>query len=158
MKWCAFAGVLLAVLSVNGVAGAADLAAYKVPPPVPGAIPPGVLYAGLSLGARWSDTDWTTTAIRSPPSPPQFSTANPTSFDSSTARIGGYIGAMWRITPSWVVGIEGDVAWGDSSKTIAGIPGTCPQGGCRDIARVQEGWDGSIRGRFGFLLTPSWLV
>src|SRR5712691_6671025 len=59
--------------------------------------------------------------------------------------------------PTWAVGIEGDIAWGDS-KSIAAIPGACSRIGCGDIAGVQEGWDGSIRGRFGFLLTPAWLL
>ena len=65
---------------------------------------------------------------------------------------------MWRIAPTWAVGIEGDIAWGDSSKSIAAIPGTCSRIGCGDIAGVKEGWDGSIRGRFGLLLTPAWLL
>jgi outer membrane immunogenic protein len=151
VKWFAFAGVLLAVFCVTGVARAGDAAAYKAPPPAAGAMP-GNFYVGLSLGARWSDTDWTTTAIGFPPPSPPF--ANPASFDSSSARIGGYAGYMWRIAPTWAVGIEGDIAWGDSSKNVPGIPGTC----CGGIAGVREGWDGGIRGRLGFLLTPSWLL
>jgi outer membrane immunogenic protein len=151
VKWCTFAGVVLAVSCVGGVARAGDVAAYKAPPPVIGAGMPGNFYAGLSLGARWSDTDWTTTATGSSP---QFVSVNPASFDSSTARIGGYAGYMWRIAPTWAVGLEGDLAWGDSSKTIAGIPGAC----CGGTASVKEGWDGSIRGRFGYLITPAWLL
>ncbi len=156
MKSCAFAGGLLA-LCVSGAAEAGDRAVYKAPPPASGAATPGVFYAGLSLGGRWSDTDWMTTAIGSPPSPASFGPANPASFDSSTVRIGGYVGYMWRIAPTWVVGIEGDIAWGDS-KSIAAIPGASSRIGCGDISGVQEGWDGSIRGRFGFLLTPAWLL
>ena len=154
MKSCALAGALLALLFVSGVAEAGDRAVYKAPSPLSGAAASGVFYAGLSLGGRWSDTDWMTTAIGSPPSPPNFGPANPASFGSSTVRIGGYVGYMWRIAPIWVVGIEGDIAWGDGSKTIAGIPGTC----CGGIAGVKQDWDSSIRGRFGFLVTPSWLV
>src|ERR1700680_2976927 len=133
MKWCAFAGILLAALFVSGVAEAGDPAPYQAPPPVSGAAAPGVFYAGLSLGARLSDTDWTTTAIGSPPSSANFGPANPASFDSSTARIGGYVGYMWRIAPPWVVGIEGDIAWGDSGKSVAAIPGTSSafRGGAR---------------------------
>ncbi len=154
MKSWAFAGALLAVLCVSGVAEAGDPAVYKAPPPVSGAAAPGVFYAGVSLGGRWSDTDWMTTAIGSPPSPPNFGPAIPASFGSSTVRIGGYVGYMWRIAPTWVVGIEGDIAWSDGRKTIAGIPGTC----CGGIAGVKQDWDGSIRGRFGFLATPAWLL
>ena len=94
---------------------------------------PGNLYVGVSVGARWSDTDRTTVALGSTPAPPRF--PNPASFDSRTARIGGYAGYMVRIAPAWAVGIEGDIAWGDSKKTLPGIPGTC----CGGVARVQEG-------------------
>jgi outer membrane immunogenic protein len=153
VKSCAFAGVLLALFCVSGVAEAGDVAAYKAPAPFSAATP-GMFYAGLSLGGRWSDTDWTTAAIGSPPSPPQFGPANPASFDSSTIRFGGYVGSMWRITPQWAVGVEGDLAAGDSSRSIAGIPGKC----CGGSAAVHQGWDGSIRGRAGFLITPAWLV
>ena len=54
----------------------------------------------------------------------------------------------------WAIGIEADLAWDDSSKSLASIPGVC----CGGIVFVNEGWDGSIRGRVGFLLTPSWLL
>src|SRR5947207_11385615 len=154
VKSCAFAGVLLAMFCVGGVARAGDVAAYKAPPPAVGAAMPGNFYAGVSLGGRWSDTDWTTTAIGSPPSSPQFWAFDPASFDSSTLRIGGYLGYIWRVTPSWAVGVEGDLGWGDSSKSSAGIPGTC----CAGSASVKEGWDGSIRGRVGYLLAPAWLL
>jgi outer membrane immunogenic protein len=158
VKSWAFAGALLALLCVGGVAEAGDRPVYTAPPAFSGAAAPGVFYAGLSLGGRWFDTDWMTSAIGSPPSPAKFGPANPASFDSSTARIGGYAGYMWRIAPTWVVGVEGDIAWGDASKSIAAIPGTCSPIGCGDTAGVKETWDGSIRGRFGFLLTPAWLL
>ncbi len=156
MKSWAFAGALLAVLCVSGVAEAGDPAVYKAPPPVSGAAAPGVFYAGVSLGGRWSDTDWMTTAIGSPPSPPNFGPAIPASFGSSTVRIGGYVGYMWRIAPTWVVGIEGDIAWGDGSKTIAGIPGTC----CGGIAsKIGTGASGvasdSCRRRLGCFTPPA---
>jgi len=151
VKSYAYAGVVLALLCISSVARAANLLAYKAPPPPPAAVP-GNVYVGLSAGARWSDTDWTTVALGSPPASPRF--PNPAGFDSSTARVGLYAGYMVRIAPTWAVGIEGDIAWGDSSKNLPGIPGTC----CGGVARVREGWDGSIRGRLGFLLTPAWLL
>lgn len=154
MKSCALAGALLAfsVSCVTGSARAGGVAAYQAPPPLSGAAVPGNFYAGLSFGARWSDTDWTTSALGSP-SPPQVP-ANSTRLDSGTVRVAGYTGYMWRVTPSWALGIEGDLGWGDSSRGVAGIPGPC----CGGFARVQEGWDGSLRGRLGYLLTPAWLL
>jgi outer membrane immunogenic protein len=148
----AFASVLLAVCCVSAVASAGEVPTYKAPP-LAATAPvgmPGNFYAGLSVGGRWSDTDWTTTetALAALPLPASAS------FDSSTARIGGYAGYMLRFAPTWAIGIEGDIAWGDSRKSILGIPGAC----CDSIASVKEGWDGSIRGRLGFLLAPAWLL
>ena len=122
-------------------------------------------YAGISLGARWTDTAWTTTGIGSPLGSPD-STANPASFDSSTFRAGGYIGYNWQIAPLWVIGVEADVAWGHNNNTLAGIPGTygtcglCVSPGATavDSSNVKLGWDGSSRGRVGFLITPMWLL
>lgn len=120
-------------------------------------------YLGGELGGRWSDTTWTTTALEDPVSTfengfrlPQGNTA---SFNSSTFRAGGYAGYNWQFAPTWVVGLEGDIAWGHSSKTLAGIPGTLapfstPASIALDSTNVREGWDGSIRGRLGFLVTP----
>jgi hypothetical protein len=84
VKSFAFAGVLLALFCVTGVARAGDVAAYKGPPPAANVVIPGNFYAGLSLGGRWSDTDWTTTAAPSP----QFWPVNSTSFNSGTLRVG----------------------------------------------------------------------
>jgi outer membrane immunogenic protein len=154
VKSYAFAGVLLVAFCVCSVAKAGDMAAYKASPPLPGAAMPGMFYAGISIGARRSDTDWTTTQFGSAPAAFPSALTNPASFDSSTVRIGGYVGHMWRFAPQWTIGIEGDLAWGDSRRTVIGIPGIC----CGGTARVREGWDGSIRARFGYLLTPSWLL
>ncbi len=158
MKWRAFVGVLLCVWLCVGAAEAGDTAVYKAAS-VPTAIS-GFFYTGVSLGERWSDTAWTTTAIGAALSSPDARPANPQNFDSGTARIGGYAGYVWRFTPTWVAGFEGDLAWGHSDKTVSGISGTCSVKGCgrSDRASVEEGWDGSIRARLGFLVTPSWLV
>ena len=122
-------------------------------------------YVGISLGGRWTDTAWTTTGIGSPLGSPD-PTANPSSFDSSTFRAGGYIGYNWQIAPLWVIGLEADAAWGHNNNTLAGIPGTFGTGGQGvgsgatdfDSATVKLGWDGSLRGRVGFLITPAWLL
>ena len=160
MKWRAFVSGLLCVWFCVGAAEAGDTPVYKAAAPSAPAAIPGFFYAGVSFGERWSDTVWTTTAIGTFLSAPNAKPANPQSFDSGTARIGGYAGYVWRLTPTWVAGFEGDLAWGHSDKTIVGIPGTCPVKGCgtSDRASVEDGWDGSIRARLGYLITPSWLV
>jgi outer membrane immunogenic protein len=90
-------------------------------------------------------------------------TTSPTAFDSSTFRVGGYIGYNLQVAPLWIVGVEGDLAWGRNNKTSAGIPGTFengirPQAAQFDSSNVTLGWDGSLRGRVGFLATPTWLL
>jgi outer membrane immunogenic protein len=140
-------------------ASAADMPAYTKAPVAGPSDWTGFFYAGASLGGRWSDADWTTTAVGpafgAPPANSAITAA--TSFDSSTVRAGGYFGYLRRVAPAWVVGLEGDIAWGDSNKTVAGIPGASAALGL-DSASVKEGWDASLRGRLGFLVTPTVLL
>ena len=158
---------ILAIL-VATPAIAADMP-YKAAPIYP--LPPAVtdwsgLYVGGSLGGRWTDSTWTTTAIGSPLGPPDPSTT-PASFNgSSTFRPGGYIGYNWEWAPSSILGVEADAAWGHNRTTIAGIPGTFGIFGqgvglgatALDSTQVTLGWDGSLRARLGVLVAPTWLV
>jgi outer membrane immunogenic protein len=125
-------------------------------------------YAGVSAGGRWSKTDWTTTGINdsggiggtTAPDP----TTAATSFDSSTFRFGGYVGYLWQVSPHWVIGTESDIAWGNSTKTVAGIPGTfgpvrgIVAGVGLDSTTVKQGWDSASLTRVGYLVTPNVLV
>jgi outer membrane immunogenic protein len=159
---------LLVATAWTSVASAADLAAR---PYAKAPVPPQVsswtgFYVGGEAGARWGDSTWTTYALQDPVSAlsnfrlPQ---GNPASFDSTSARLGGYAGYNWQFAPSWVAGIEGDIAWGDSKKSRAGIPGTWGPGAlpadiARDGSSVKLGWDAAIRGRLGILVTPDILL
>jgi outer membrane immunogenic protein len=126
-------------------------------------------YAGGSLGGRWSNSNWTSTctevstglvALFCNTASGRLPQGNPASFDSATVRAGGYFGYNWQVSPLWVLGVEGDIAWGNSSKTVRGIPGSIFPGGSfsNDQSSVKEGWDGSARARIGFLATPTWLL
>jgi outer membrane immunogenic protein len=103
-------------------------------------------------------------AIGDPLGPPD-PTTTPASFNSSSFRGGGYLGYNWQVT-ALVIGLEADAAWGHNSKTLAGIPGTFGPSGLGvdagaqafDSSNVKLGWDGSLRGRIGYLITPTWLV
>jgi outer membrane immunogenic protein len=138
---------------------AADLPVRARPAP-PVAVAPAYdwtgFYVGASLGGRWSDVTWTTTS----PSFPGSLIGNSANLDSSTVRAGGYVGYNWQFAPNWLVGIEGDIAWGDSDKSLAGFPGLCFAAGCGnfDTIKVRERWDASLRGRLGFLATPTFLI
>src|SRR5262245_50795114 len=115
---------VLAVSAVMAVpAAGADMAV--VPRAVPVATSWTGVYAGLSVGSRWPQADWSTTAFNSPifgVLPPGSDFA--ASFGRAAFRVGGFLGVNYQIG-SWVVGIEGDVGDAfDAKKTIVGIPGT----------------------------------
>ncbi len=122
------------------------------------------IYAGVSAGARWSDTTWTTECLNGIAGcgGAALNTHNPVSFDSTAARLGGYLGYNWQVAPTWLVGLEADIAWGNNSKTETGIPGTIAAAAALaatgDSASVKEKWDGSLRARLGYLVTPTWLI
>jgi outer membrane immunogenic protein len=169
MRKLFIAGVGIAALGVTP-ALAADIAARPVKAPI--AAPYfdtwSGIYAGLSIGARWTETDWTTTCLQptlgtcaagAAAFPTRIVTDNPSNFDMTGIRVGGYLGWNWQIS-NWVIGLEGDIAWADNEETHAGIPGTfvTPPGPGLDIARVRDTWDASIRARVGWLMTPTWLI
>jgi outer membrane immunogenic protein len=122
------------------------------------------VYVGGSLGGRWSHASWSTVAIGTP-SGPSDPTSTPISFNNATVRIGGYVGYNWQLA-TMLVGFEVDAAWGHTSDTFAGIPGTFGPSGLGvdagaqafDSSNVKLGWDGSLRGRLGFLIVPTWLI
>jgi outer membrane immunogenic protein len=164
---CASALVLLVT---TPLAQAADLAArmpVKAPPP-PALENWTGFYLGGEVGARWADSTWTSTGLQDPIDPatnarflPQ---GNPANFDSTGFRGGVYAGYNWQVAPAGLLGIEGDIAWGNNSKTLPGIPGTwlAVQNGnpliANDSSSVKLGWDASIRGRAGWLVAPSVLL
>jgi outer membrane immunogenic protein len=163
----------LAMIAVGlGAVTSSPVMAADMPVKAPAYTPPVVapfswtgFYIGGSLGGRWTDITWATTAIGDNQAPPD-PTTSPASFDSSSFRGGGYLGYNWQFAPLWVVGIEGDVAWANNSKTRGGIPGTFgptglgvgPAAAGLDSSEVKLGWDASLRGRIGFLITPTWLL
>jgi outer membrane immunogenic protein len=165
MKKALFGVVAAAAILASGYASAADMPVKAPPPPAPVYSWTG-FYLGASVGGRWSDPTWTTNCVEANPcSPPNifaaFATGNPNaSFDESTVRLGGYGGYNWQFSPLWVGGLEADLAYGDGSHTMAGIPGLftaiVPPGGA--TASIKEGWDGSARARLGFLVTPAVLI
>lgn len=127
------------------------------------------LYYGVSVGARLANPDWNTTCQETGfpggnclPFPARLPVNNPTNYNSTSARVGLFAGYNWQLNPAWIVGVEGDVAWGNNTKTISGIPGlesavTVGAPGA-DNSKVKQSWDGGLRLRGGFLVNPSWLV
>jgi len=159
IRWLfAVAAVTLGAFTWPGIAQAADIAApvYKAQP-APVSNWTG-FYLGASAGVRWSRSTWTGGSFE-PFGIPAGTYNNPADFDDSSARLGFYGGFNWQIAPLWVVGVEADGGWGNSSKTAIGIPGSFSMPTIFDVtadsATVSTEWDAGVRGRIGFLVQPN---
>lgn len=130
-------------------AAAADLG--RMPTKAPVAVPPAVadwtgLYVGGNAGYSWgrTDLDYTFGGL-----PITGTTLDPNSFIG-----GGQIGYNWQLG-SFVVGIEGDLAWrhGTDAATVTlnNVFG--------DFASfsTEQNWVGTVRPRFGFAAN-NWLI
>ena len=120
-------------------------------------------YLGSDVGLRARKTDVNTTAVALGPDSLLFP-GNPTSAPMNGAgfRFGGYLGYNWQFAPQWVTGVEADIGFADSKTTLNGflLPGPFPltTAAGKDTFSLRSTWDGSLRGRFGFLVTPRSLV
>ncbi|SRR5712691_8431367 len=114
-------------------------------------------YAGGSIGARWSEVDWRTVFFAGGGG--ATSVGNPAHLGNTSLRVGGYIGYNWMVAPTWLAGLEADIAWGDNKKTHTPWPGSpfLASAG-HDFITTKLDWDGSLRGRLGVLINPSSLL
>src|SRR5262249_18416088 len=92
-------------------------------------------YIGGEVGGKWVTDDWTTTCVQGGgsatcgtllnsilfPGAPDATASN--SFKTSGLRAGVYVGAMSQISPTWVLGIEGDYAFYNQSSSVTGLLG-----------------------------------
>jgi outer membrane immunogenic protein len=153
-------GCVVVAALIATPAMAADLP-MKTPAPVAVPYDPWTgFYVGGSIGARWSDVQWLTQAFDRPEGVTPGNIDNPARLDSVSARAGGYLGYNFKIASNWLVGVEGDIAWGNSSKTVTPFPGAQIDGTVAgdDFVTAKLGWDGSLRARLGILLNPNWLL
>ncbi len=158
-------GLIAAAIAVFvAPAAAADLP-VKAPPP---AAPTwdGV-YLGASIGWEKTDTNWSTTCFTGNGTCSDgffVDGSSPYNFSTSGARYGGYFGVNWQVLPAWVVGVEADAAWMNQSSRVTGLIGCVtfcgflPGSPAGDSTSVGTNWDGSIRARAGYLVTPAVLV
>jgi outer membrane immunogenic protein len=119
-------------------------------------------YIGGSVGARWAVVDWQTIEDTGPGGgTPPVGPNNPASLDSTSFRVGAYAGYNWQFASEWLAGLEADIAWGRNNSSVSPFPGTPGGlfgGGPTNSDTVKLGWDGSVRGRLGYLVGPTWLV
>jgi outer membrane immunogenic protein len=138
------------------------------------------VYVGAAVADRFSFDTWQTSMIADHcaavfmgfpicatrggvPDP----TTTPSSFFGSNLQGRLYSGYNWQLSQKWVASVEGDAGFGDSQMTRGGIPGTFGNGlrnsfasagtdaQLVDSSSVKMGWDGTIRGRLGMLVTPT---
>ncbi len=140
---------------------AADLA-YKAPVAAPPAWNWSGFYAGGEAGAKFGRATWTTTSTSDFPGT-IVDASSPARFDPTAGRVGIYAGYNWQ-RQSWLVGVEADGAYASATARQAGIPGCAilcfplAPGPGVDTASVKMGWDASLRGRVGYLVTPTVLL
>jgi outer membrane immunogenic protein len=162
---CAIIGVL--VVAVAAPARAADL---PLSAPVPLAAPSWTgFYLGAGLGFRYSDTNANVTSATTANGGGSFNLFTGAGcnvgvpcvlgdpFNGTSFRFAPYLGYDWQIAPRWVVGLEGDVGFGDQTTTLNGTLYPAPGllGGLgSDFFAVKTTWDASARVRVGFLVNP----
>jgi outer membrane immunogenic protein len=128
-------------------------------------------YAGANVGHGWDggrerlrgDGDLgagslVLSMLQGIPQPQAFSD-NPTSrnLDASGFVGGGQFGYNWQLAPNWVAGIETDIQYSNVKGGVS-FASTDPgvQFGLTSSHRLE--WLGTVRGRFGYLLTDRLLA
>jgi len=146
---------------------AADLPLKAPPVATPVASSWTGFYLGGGLGFRTSEARETFDAgsIGGGPLQPVSATeplaATSEPLNGIALRGSSYAGYNWQAAPRWVLGIEGDVGFANQTTTFAGLAfpdqafATFER---RDGISAKTTWDASIRGRVGFLVTPTTLV
>lgn len=149
-----------AIAALSAPAFAADLP-VKAPPRV--AAPAYTwtgFYVGADLGGVWKHNTATWNPL---PSSAAFGVF-PISGDNNGSGVtaGFHAGYNWQFAPTWVVGLEGDWSWANAKGTLTQPwllnPGGGVVAGSFTTMSTKLDWLASIRGRLGFLVTPSLLV
>jgi len=164
----------LAALVAAPAASAADLPApapvySKAPAPVANDWTGFYLGAGVGIRASQMDGDVSQASINSLDNFVGINICGPVSgffcsgetLNDAAFRISPYFGYNYQFAIRWLAGIEGDVGFGSTTATLANVfyPNTVmSNGNGLDSFAVKSGWDASLRGRLGFLVTPSFLV
>ncbi|MGJ0394717.1 MAG: outer membrane protein [Methylocystis sp.] len=166
-------------LAMTGSALAADLPHYKAPPPPPPPPPPmwTGFYVGLNAGGTWSNSN---TFGISTFAPSPFVPLTPFGVSAFNNLVvlgngilpinnsgfigGGQIGYNWQFYNSFVAGVEADIqgiassnstasAWLAAPTTLAGGPSVVGLSATKSLDYL-----GTVRGRLGWLFTPTLLV
>jgi outer membrane immunogenic protein len=130
-------------------------------------------YLGLNAGGTW--TDYNTVDVGSaafgdfitPWAPFAASAASGSAPVGTRSGFigGGQIGYNWQLTPIWLVGLETDIqgAISSGSGSVANTVGPFPFGGAAEVlnssivSSSKLDYLGTLRGRFGYIFTPTFL-
>jgi len=124
---------------------------------VDGSVPSAFTTAAVFAASNWTGLPTCGPGSGFQPPPPCPGGA---SLDNTAFRLSPYLGYNWQIGSNWLAGLEGDWGWANASRTLSGVwePGGSPnffQGQGDATFSVKTTWDASIRGRLGFLVTPT---
>jgi opacity protein-like surface antigen len=113
-------------------------------------------YLGGALGANWTGGTWTTTELRSlGVSDALIDAIKDMQATDIAEQV--YAGYFWDLdSPGWLAGLEADWAYYNAVMD-PGIPGTggLPGNKASDSVNVRAKWSASLRGRVGYLVTPT---
>jgi outer membrane immunogenic protein len=162
--------IFLASVGAMALAGTALAADLAPPPPAP---PPPPLWTGFYIGVN-AGYDWAASKSINIVTAPLFTDAlgvvpglsavanGNIPVQNSGFIGGGQIGYNYQFATSWVVGLEADIdglagahGSGNASTvaTVVGVPVTTDL-----FASKSLNYLGTVRGRFGYLLTPTLLI
>lgn len=159
-----------ASLTLLDIAAGIAVTAVGVPalaaPPAPIAAPTynwTGFYLGAHAGYRWADADFTSPAyVFIPASGPVALPARNENYGLNGGIFGLQGGYNYQFAPQWLIGIEGDWSWGNSSDTrsalITGFDSTGSDGFTLAIrSEVKLSWQATARARVGYVAGP-WLL
>ena len=117
-------------------------------------------YVGGNVGYSWGRSDTTQTLSGGAVA---FSASD--KFGMNGFLGGVQLGYNWQLNNRWLVGLEADFQWTgqDGNTTATCLAAACPSGftlSTNNSLALSEKlkWLGTVRGRVGALVTPTWLV
>lgn len=180
MRKTPFAIVIVAALAVSVCpAAAADLLSAKAPPPSDVRPPPlwDGFYAGLNAGYVWSDSAFQNQPYglffgplfpAAPVRLPAVLAATPAAVSGSGGGFigGGQIGYNWQFAGSLAAGVEADIQGatlsrsGNGAVLAGGLPAPFQTESVFGVSTGRATLDylGTLRGRIGYLVTPTLLA
>jgi outer membrane immunogenic protein len=158
-RWSIALIAAASTIALMQMASAADLpvkAPRDTPPPLPPPYSWTGFYVGGNIGYSWGHFDGSWEVL----GPPIIPSAVPSGSGSVDGVIGGgQIGYNWQVNDTWLLGVEADFQGSGqkgSFSNVTAFPGTFTPGVLNEETKLS--WFGTVRGRIGVLLSPTFLV